>query len=116
MAAHTIDELLSIDRGTASHHCLGVELDGGDVSIVLVGVIDATKKIAVIKCVRERFPLDLRAAKDAVDKTPSVLGSTISRHTAFEIARAIEAAGGIVELRESPSLGESSVLVPPGWR
>ncbi|MFI9453573.1 ribosomal protein bL12 [Amycolatopsis sp. NPDC052450] len=58
------------------------------------------KKIQVIKVVYEALGLglDLRAARDLVDAVPTTLLKQVSRRTADEAKRELEAAGGIVSL------------------
>ena len=58
-----------------------------------------TKKIQVIKVVREITSLGLKEAKDAVDNTPSTLKEGISKAEAEEIKKKLEEQGAEVELK-----------------
>ena len=60
--------------------------------------VDAAKKIAVIKAVREVTGLGLKEAKDLVDGAPKVLKEGVSKEDAAKIKEAIEAAGGTVKI------------------
>ena len=60
--------------------------------------VDASKKIAVIKAVREVTGLGLKEAKDLVDGAPKVLKEGVSKEDAAKIKEAIEAAGGTVKI------------------
>jgi large subunit ribosomal protein L7/L12 len=57
-------------------------------------------KIAVIKAIRELVPtLGLKEAKDLVDAAPSLLKDGMKKEEADAFKKAIEAAGGKVELK-----------------
>ena len=58
---------------------------------------DASKKIAVIKAVREVTGLGLKEAKDLVEGAPKVLKEGVSKEDAAKIKETIEAAGGTVK-------------------
>ena len=60
--------------------------------------VDAAKKIAVIKAVREVTGLGLKEAKDLVDGAPKVLKEGVSKEDAAKIKETIEAAGGTVKI------------------
>ncbi len=59
---------------------------------------DATKKIAVIKAVREVTQLGLKEAKDLVEGAPQTLKEDVSKEEAAKIKETIEAAGGVVKI------------------
>ena len=59
---------------------------------------DASKKIAVIKAVREVTGLGLKEAKDLVEGAPKVLKEGVSKEDAAKIKETIEAAGGKVKI------------------
>ena len=59
---------------------------------------DASKKIAVIKAVREVTGLGLKEAKDLVEGAPKVLKEGVSKEDAAKIKETIEAAGGTVKI------------------
>ncbi len=57
------------------------------------------QKIQVIKAVKEALGLGLKEAKDLVDGAPSVLKEEMPKADAETLKKAIEAAGGAVELK-----------------
>jgi large subunit ribosomal protein L7/L12 len=59
---------------------------------------DASKKIAVIKAVREVTGLGLKEAKDLVEGAPKTLKEGVSKEEAAKIKETIEAAGGTVKI------------------
>ncbi len=65
---------------------------------VKLTAIDATKKIAIIKAVREATGLGLKEAKDLVEAAPSEIKKGAAKAEAQEIKTKIEAAGGTVVL------------------
>ncbi len=66
--------------------------------IKLVGA-DDTKKIAIIKAVREATGLGLKEAKELVESVPSEIKKAAPKAEAAEIKKKIEEAGGKVELK-----------------
>ena len=58
-----------------------------------------SKKIQVIKVVREITSLGLKDAKDLVDKAPSDLKEDVEKAEADEIKRKLEEQGAVVELK-----------------
>lgn len=65
---------------------------------VTLEAADASKKIAVIKAVREVTGLGLKEAKDLVEGAPKVLKEGVSKEDAAKIKETIEAAGGTVKI------------------
>lgn len=57
------------------------------------------QKIAVIKVVKEALGLGLKEAKDLVDGAPALLKDAVKKEDAEAMKKAIEAAGGKVELK-----------------
>ncbi len=57
------------------------------------------QKIAVIKVVKEVLALGLKEAKDLVDAAPSLLKDGMKKEEADAFKKAIETAGGKVELK-----------------
>lgn len=57
------------------------------------------QKIAVMKVVKEALGLGLKEAKDLVDGAPSVLKESAKKEEAEALKKAIEEAGGKVELK-----------------
>lgn len=66
-------------------------------NIVLTSAGD--NKIGVIKVVRTLTGLGLKEAKDAVEKTPSVLKEAVGKDEAEAAKKELEAAGAKVELK-----------------
>lgn len=68
-------------------------------TVTLKALADASKKIAVIKEVRNVIPgLGLKEAKELVEGAPKVLKEDVSKEEAAKIKEAIIAAGGEVEI------------------
>ena len=67
--------------------------------VVLTKVADATKKIAVIKIVREITGLGLKEAKDVVDKAPQVVKAGVMREDAEAMKAKLEKEGATIELK-----------------
>jgi large subunit ribosomal protein L7/L12 len=57
------------------------------------------QKIAVIKAIKEVLALGLKDAKDLVDAAPSVLKEGMKKEEAEALKKAVEEAGGKVELK-----------------
>lgn len=57
------------------------------------------QKVQVIKAIKDALGLGLKEAKDLVDAAPSALKEGAKKAEAEEIKKAIEAAGGQVELK-----------------
>jgi large subunit ribosomal protein L7/L12 len=68
-------------------------------TVVLDGVADATKKIAVIKVVREITGVGLADGKKLVDESPKTLKENVSKDEAEMMKKKIEEAGGKVTLK-----------------
>jgi large subunit ribosomal protein L7/L12 len=66
---------------------------------VILAEVPADKKIAVLKAVRELTGLGLKEAKDLVESTPKAIKEGIAKEAAEEAKKAIEAAGGKVEIK-----------------
>jgi large subunit ribosomal protein L7/L12 len=67
--------------------------------VVLSKVADTTKKIAVIKVVREITGLGLKEAKDVVDKAPQVVKNGVPREEAEAMKAKLEKEGATIELK-----------------
>ncbi|MDR1519093.1 MAG: 50S ribosomal protein L7/L12 [Planctomycetota bacterium] len=67
--------------------------------VVLKGVPDTTRKISVIKAVREITGLGLKEAKDLVEKAPSPIKEKVDKDTADKLKAQLVEAGGDVELK-----------------
>ncbi len=69
-------------------------------STFAVHLTDAgAQKIAVIKVVKEVLGLGLKEAKDLVDTAPALLKDGVKKEDADALKKAIETAGGKVELK-----------------
>ena len=60
--------------------------------------VDASKKIAAIKAVREITGLGLKEAKDLVEGAPKPIKEGVSKDEAAKIKVTLEAAGGVVKI------------------
>lgn len=67
--------------------------------VMLVKVPDQTKKIAVIKVVREITGLGLKEAKDLVDKAPQAVKNGVPTEDAEAMKAKLEKEGAVVELK-----------------
>jgi large subunit ribosomal protein L7/L12 len=68
-------------------------------TVVLDGVGDTTKKIAVIKVVRELTNLGLKEAKDLVEGAPKPIKENIPQAEADTIKKKLEDAGAKVSIK-----------------
>ena len=66
---------------------------------VVLTAVDAAKKIAVIKVVREITGLGLKEAKDLVEGAPKAVKENVANAEAEELKKKITEAGGTVELK-----------------
>jgi large subunit ribosomal protein L7/L12 len=73
--------------------------ESATVDVILTKVGDQTKKIAVIKVVREITGLGLKEAKDVVDKAPQVVKNGVPREDANAMKDKLEKEGASVELK-----------------
>ena len=69
--------------------------DSFSVTLTVVG----DQKVQVIKAVKDKLGLGLKDAKDLVDAAPSVLKAEAKKDEAEELKKAIEEAGGKVEIK-----------------
>jgi LSU ribosomal protein L12P len=67
--------------------------------VILKGVPDTTKKISVIKAVREITGLGLKEAKDLVEKAPSPIKEKVDKDTAEKLKTQLVEAGGEVDFK-----------------
>jgi large subunit ribosomal protein L7/L12 len=68
-------------------------------TVVLDAVADPTKKIAVIKVVREITSLGLKEAKDLVEGAPKPVKENVSKDEAEAIKKKLEDGGGKVSIK-----------------
>ena len=66
---------------------------------VVLTAVDAAKKIAVSKVVREIIGLGLKEAKDLVEGAPKAVKENVAKAEAEELKKKITEAGGTVELK-----------------
>jgi large subunit ribosomal protein L7/L12 len=67
--------------------------------VVLIKIADSTKKIGVIKSVRELTGLGLKEAKDIVDQAPQVVKAGVMTEDAWAIKKRLETEGATIELK-----------------
>jgi large subunit ribosomal protein L7/L12 len=70
-----------------------------DFQVILEGLADPSKKIGVIKVVRELTNLGLKEAKDLVEGAPKPVKETAPKDEANAIKKKLEDAGGKVSLK-----------------
>ena len=68
-------------------------------TVVLEGVPDTTKKISVIKVVRELTNLGLKEAKDLVEGAPKAVKENVAKADADAMKKKLEDAGAKVSLK-----------------
>ncbi|HEY7348648.1 MAG TPA: 50S ribosomal protein L7/L12 [Ktedonobacterales bacterium] len=68
-------------------------------NVVLASIADPTKKINVIKVVREITQLGLKEAKDLVDSAPKPVKEAVSKEEATQLKARLEEAGGVIEVK-----------------
>lgn len=68
-------------------------------TVVLKAVVDAAKKISVIKAVREITGLGLKESKDLVEGAPKNVKEGVDKKTADELSKKLTEAGAAVELK-----------------
>ncbi|MFB8790187.1 MAG: 50S ribosomal protein L7/L12 [Potamolinea sp.] len=83
-----------IDQGDASKDELPVQTEFD----VVLDVVPADKKIAILKVIRTLTGLALKEVKEFVESVPQVVKSSIALATAEDIKQQLEAAGAIVSL------------------
>jgi large subunit ribosomal protein L7/L12 len=66
---------------------------------VVLKAVDAAKKIAVIKVVREATGLGLKEAKDLVEGAPKTVKEALPKADADKLKKQLEENGGTVELK-----------------
>ncbi len=84
--------------GAAAEPAAPVE-EQTEFNVVLTGVADPTKKINVIKVVREITQLGLKEAKDLVDGAPQNVKEAVAKEEAAQLKAKLEGAGGVVEVK-----------------
>ena len=66
---------------------------------VMLTAVDAAKKIAVIKVVREVTGLGLKEAKDLVEGAPKAVKENVAKAEAEELKKKLTEAGATIELK-----------------
>ena len=77
----------------------GGEEEKTNFDVVLTKVADQTKKIAVIKLVREITGKGLKESKELVDKAPQVVKAGAPKDEAEQLKEKLEAQGAAVDLK-----------------
>jgi len=67
--------------------------------VILAGISDATKKIGIIKVVREITALGLKEAKDLVEGAPKPVKEGVPKQEAETLKKKLTDAGATVELK-----------------
>ncbi len=66
---------------------------------VVLAAVDAAKKLAVIKVVREITGLGLKEAKELVESAPKTIKEAVSKETAEDVAKQLTEAGAKAEVK-----------------
>lgn len=67
--------------------------------VILKGVPDMTKKLAVVKAVKDMAGLGLKESKELVDNAPKTIKEGVSKDEADSLKKALEEAGAEVEVK-----------------
>ncbi|KWW30354.1 MAG: large subunit ribosomal protein L7/L12 [bacterium P3] len=67
--------------------------------VILKGVPDATKKLGVVKAVKDLASLGLKESKELVDNAPKPVKEGVSKDEADALKKALEEAGAEVEVK-----------------
>ena len=67
--------------------------------VILKGVPDMTKKLAVVKAVKDLASLGLKESKELVDGAPKTLKEGVTKEEAEALKKALEEAGAEVEVK-----------------
>ena len=67
--------------------------------VILKGVADATKKLGVVKAVKDMAGLGLKESKELVDGAPKTVKEGVSKDEADALKKALEEAGAEVEVK-----------------
>lgn len=67
--------------------------------VILKGVPDATKKLGVVKAVKDLASLGLKESKELVDNAPKPVKEGVSKDEAEALKKALEEAGAEVEVK-----------------
>jgi large subunit ribosomal protein L7/L12 len=78
---------------------VAVEEAPTEFNVVLTGLSDTTKKVGVIKVVRELTTLGLKEAKDLVDGAPKTVKEGASKEESATMKAKLEEAGATVEIK-----------------
>ena len=67
--------------------------------VIVKGVGDSTKKLAVVKAVKDMAGLGLKESKELVDNAPKPVKEGVSKDEAEALKKALEEAGADVEVK-----------------
>lgn len=67
--------------------------------VILKGVPDQTKKLGVVKAVKDMASLGLKESKELVDNAPKPVKEGVSKDEAESLKKALEEAGAEVEIK-----------------
>jgi large subunit ribosomal protein L7/L12 len=77
----------------------GAAEEKSEFNVVLAGLTDASKKISVIKAVREITGLGLKESKDLVEGAPKPVKENVEKAQAEEMQKKLTEAGAKIELK-----------------
>lgn len=87
MAAAPADAAAAADEGPTT------------VDVILTGLADTTKKVSVIKVIRDLMGLGLQESKAAVEGAPTTVKEGLTKEEAEEIKKKLVEAGGTVDIK-----------------
>ncbi len=67
--------------------------------VILKGVPDQTKKLGVVKAVKDMASLGLKESKELVDNAPKPVKEGVSKDEAESLKKALEEAGAEIEIK-----------------
>ena len=89
---------VAVAAGPAAGAAAAVE-EKTSFDVILKGVPDATKKLGVVKAVKDMASLGLKESKELVDNAPKPVKEGVSKDEAESLKKALEEAGTEVEIK-----------------
>ena len=89
---------VAVAAGPAAGAAAAVE-EKTSFDVILKGVPDTTKKLAVVKAVKDLASLGLKESKELVDGAPKTVKEGVGKDEAEALKKALEEAGAEVEVK-----------------
>ena len=93
-----VDQLIALQTELAAAGAAEAE-EKTAFDVILKGVPDATKKLGVVKAVKDMASLGLKESKELVDNAPKPVKEGVSKDEAESLKKALEEAGAEVEVK-----------------